>query len=153
MKKLLTTIVLAFLLCIPFSRQLHAQTADRLEALLDKTELSWAELTSFVLEAAEAGSYSKAEDAFNAARQNNWLPKNAESSGEARLNGAALLLMRSFDLKGGIIYSIAKSPHHAYRELVFRKVIREDSDPDMNVSGGDLLLMIGRLLAISEAAE
>lgn len=152
MKKVITAAVLAVLLFIPFSQPLYAQTAARLEALLGKTELTWAEMAAFVLEAADVGTYGSADGAFNAAMQNKWLPKKAESGGTARLDGAALLLMRSFGLKGGLFYSMAKSPHHAYRELVHKKVIREGSDPRMGVSGSDLLLMVGRLLAIKEKA-
>ncbi len=58
--------------------------------------------------------------------------------------------MRSFDLKGGIFFSLTKSPHHAYRELVYRGIIRGKADPDMPVSGRDLLLMINRILAVKE---
>ena len=141
--------VLLFLVFI-LSAPLFGQTAARLEALLDKTELTWLEVTAFVLEASEAGAYSNAQEAFNFAAGNKWLPKDAEANGTVRLDGAALLLMQSFGLKGGMFYSMTKSPHHAYRELVFKKVIRGAADPHTIVSGRDLLLMIGRLLALKE---
>ena len=143
--------ILTFLLFI-LSAPLFSQTAARLEALLEKTELTWLEAAAFVLEASEAGSSSNAQEAFDFAAGNKWLPKNAESGGTAQLNGVALLLMQSFNLKGGMFYSMTKSPHHAYRELVFKKVIRGNTDPLMSVSGKDLLLMIGRLLAMRENA-
>ena len=143
--------VLLFLI-LTLSAPLFSQTAARLEVLLEKTEMTWLEVTAFVLEASEAGAHSNAQEAFNFAAGNNWLPKNAESDGTAQLNGVALLLMQSFNLKGGMFYRMAKSPHHAYRELVFKKVIRGNTDPLMSVSGKDLLLMIGRLLAMQENA-
>ena len=146
------TLPVLLFLVFTISAPLFGQTAARLEDLLGKTELTWSELCSFVLEAAEVGTYSNPDDAFNLAVQNKWLPKNAESGGTAQLNGASLLLMQSFNIKGGIFYSMTKSPHHAYREMVFKKVIRGTSDPGMPVSGQNLLLMIGRLLAISENA-
>ena len=77
-----------------------------------------------------------------------WLPKNASLGDSARLNGVALLLMQSFDLEGGIFYRISKSAHHAYRELTYKKVIRGSADPDMPVSGPQLLLMTNRILAM-----
>ena len=121
---------------------LFGQTAAKLEALLETPALTWEQAAAFVREAAEA-----------APTDQQWLPKDASSGDMARLNGVALLLMSSFDIKGGIFFRIAKSPHHAYRELVYKKVIRGNSDPDMPVSGPDLLLMVNRLLAMTENRE
>ena len=129
---------------------LHAQTADKLEALLGKQALSWQEAAAFILEASDLGVFNESGAAFKYASEQNWLPKNAASADTASLNGIALLLMRSFNLKGGIFYSIAKSPHHAYRELCYKGIIRGDTDPDMPVSGRELLLISGRILSIKE---
>ena len=131
-----------FFLVLTISAPLFGQTAVRLEALLETPALTWAEIESFVLEAAEAEQQAAASSA--------WLPKDASPGDIARLDGVALFLMRSFNLNGGLFYRIAKSPHHAYRELVYKKVIRGNTDPDMSVSGPDLLLMVNRLLAIKE---
>ena len=130
--------VLLFL-AISFSARLFGQTADMLELLLEKPELSWSEAGAFIQDAAETELLEK-----------DLLPKNAAPGDTARLNGVALLLMKSFDIKGGIFYRIAKSPHHAYRELVYRGIIRGDTDPNMAVSGRQLLLMVSRLLSIRE---
>ena len=134
-----------------FSMPLLAQTAARLEILLQKPEITWADAAVFVLEASEQGVYRNPADAFAFALERNWLPKGVESEETARLNGIALLLMQSFDLEGGIFYSMMKSPHHAYRELVYKRIIRGDSDPHMAVSGEELVLMISRILSIQEA--
>ena len=146
------TLPVLLFLVLTISAPLFSQTAARVEALLDKTELTWLETAAFILEASDHGAYRNPEEAFNVASSNNWLPKGAEPGGAARLDGVALLLMQSFGLKGGIFYNMAKSPHHAYRELVFKKVIRGSTDPHMIVSGRHLLQIIGRLLAINENA-
>ena len=138
------------------SAPLFAQTAVRLEALLNEPALTWSDAAAFVLEASETAPASDQSnspeplEAFRAAAERKWLPKNAVPEGTARLNGIALLLMRSFDLKGGIFYSISKSPHHAYRELVYKGLIRGDTDPGMTVSGQQLLLIISRILSVKE---
>ena len=152
-------VVLAGIFIILLSAPAHAQTAARLETLLNKTVVSWSDAAVFILEASDAAADGNQQDlsdpldAFNFAADKKWLPKNAASGDTARLNGVALLLMRSFDLKGGIVYSIAKSPHHAYRELVYKGIIRGGTDPDMPVSGQQLLLMISKLLSVKEKAE
>jgi hypothetical protein len=146
---------LLFLL-IPLSAQVFAQTAVRLEALLNTPALTWSAAAAFVLEAAgsldTAGSMSGG-DAFQFASERKWLPKNAAPEDTARLNGIALLLMRSFELKGGIFYSLTKSPRHAYRELAYKGFIRGDTDPGMTVSGRQLLLIISRILSVKEKNE
>jgi len=130
--------------------QLFAQTAARLEALLNKAEITWADAAGFVLEASENLSNAGGDDAFRFAAQRNWLPKNAASGDTARFDGTALLLMQSFGFKGGIFFGIGKSPHHAYREMVYKGVIKGDPDPRAAVSGRELLLMINRILAMKE---
>ena len=145
--------VFLFLVLI-LSAPLFSQTAAKLEALLEIPALTWSEAAAFVLEAADTEISGieppPAELAFRFAEEKKWLPKNTSPGDTVRLNGLALLLMRSFDLKGGIFYSLTKSPHHAYRELVYKNIIRGNTDPGIPVSGQDLLLMINRLLAIKE---
>ena len=133
-----------------FSAPLFAQTAVKLEALLNKPAVSWADAAVFVLEASDAAVYSDSADAFYFAAGQKWLPKDAASGDTARLSGVALLLMQSFGLKGGLFYRIGKDSHHAYRDLVYQKIIRGAADPDMPVSGQELLLMVNRLLSLKE---
>ena len=134
-------LLIIFPLVLSISAPLFSQTAARLEALLETPALTWEQAAAFIRDAANSESPDS---------EQKWLPKNASMGDIARLKGVALLLMRSFEIKGGIFYRIAKSPHHAYRELVYRSVIRGDTDPDMPVSGRNLLLMINRILAMRE---
>jgi len=128
-------------------------TADEVETLLGANAVTYAQAARFVLEASDAMITRSPEEAFSYAAERKWLPKNASAGDTARLDGVSLLLMRSFDVKGGIFYSMAKSSHHAYRELVYRNVIQGRTDPAMNVSGGELLFLVGRLLSEQEAQE
>ena len=140
-----------FLVFAFFAQPAHAQTAARLEALLKTTEVTWEQAAAFVLEAADIKT--PGTNAFSYAAAQKWLPKDASSGSAARLNGIALLLMRSFDIKGGIFFRISKNPHHAYRELTYKRIIRGDTDPDKTVSGADLLLMINRILSMKEKEQ
>jgi len=142
-----------FLLFFTLSAPLFAQTAAKLEALLDEPELTWSAVAAFVLEASAAADSLNQQEAFSFASEREWLPKDAAPADTARLNGVALLLMRSFDLRGGIFYNLSKTPHYAYRELVYKGLIRSETDPDMPVSGRDLLLIISKLLSIKEKEE
>jgi hypothetical protein len=88
--------------------------------------------------------------AFQYAAEQNWLPKQASADQAARLDGVALLVMRSFNMKGGIWYSLVKSPHFAYRELAYRDIIQGRTDPAMTVNGDNLLYIVNRALSQRE---
>ena len=141
------------LFLVLLSTPLFAQTAVKLEAILNSPSLNWSEAVIFVLEASGKEDFNDPAEAFQFASRQKWLPKKAASTDTVRYSGLALLLMRSFDQKGGIFYSLFKNPHYAYRELIQKEVIRGETDPAMAVSGQELLLMVGRLLSIKEEAE
>jgi outer membrane protein OmpA-like peptidoglycan-associated protein len=140
--------ILPLMLCGVFLTPLSAQTAGRMEAMLNKDILNWDETVVFALEASDLAAFSDPDEAFEYARSRKWLPRAAQPGEPARLDGVALLLMRAFDLKGGIFYSLTKNPHYAYRELMYQEVIQGRSDPAMPVSGEDFLFMLGRILSL-----
>jgi len=127
--------------------------AAEVETLLNAATVTYAQAARFVLEAADVAEIRDPGEAFNYAAERKWLPKEVSVNDTVRFDGISLLLMRSFDIKGGIMYTLSKSKHHAYRELVYRDVIQSKSDPAMTVSGGELLFLIGRLLSEQEAGN
>ncbi len=150
-KTVLLTVMFAVLFVLPLSARLSAQTAQKVEDLLNQEAVSWAGAAYFALEAAEKAVLDSPDEAFQFASSQSWLPKNIEASSRARLDGISLLLMRAFDLNGGLFYTLTKNSHYSYRELVYKKVIQGKTDPEMAVSGQEFLFMISRILAIKEA--
>jgi hypothetical protein len=142
---------LLIFICLFSTGSLPAQsTANTIEALLSMDAVTYAAAARLLLEASETLKTSNADEAFNYAVEQNWLPKKAAANDEARLDAISLLLMRSFNIKGGLFYSITKNSHYAYRELVYQNIIQGKSDPSMKLSGERLLLITGRVLAIQE---
>ena len=127
----------------------HAQSADWIESLLATDRVSYADAALLVLEAADKLAAPTPAEAFRFAAERNWLPRNAGADDEVRLDGLSLLVMRAFDMKGGLFYTLTKSAHHAYRELAYRNVIQGRADPLMPVSGDFLLHTVNRVLAIN----
>lgn len=154
MKRLLLLLIFTAILLTP----LFAQTpepvglAEEIEYLLNAREISWARAASFVLKVSEHGNFNEA-DAFNFAQERRWLPRNAAPNDHARLSGVSRLLLESFGIRGGIMYSLTGSPRYAYRELVSRNIIQGRTVPSMPVSGERLLFMAGQFLDIREAEE
>jgi len=146
---------LCFLLI--FQSFLSAQTAIEIEELLNTPSVSYGQAARFVLKAADSadssgqeGFFSPAE-AFSFAAERAWLPGEAASNGEASLEGISLLIMRSFDMKGGLFYSVFKNSHYAYRELVYKDIIQGKTEPGMAVSGETLLFLVNRVLSCMES--
>jgi len=125
-------------------------TAQEIETLLNSKTITYAQAARFVLEAASVLATENREEAFNYAVRQNWLPKKLSPDDPARHNYISLLLMRSFGTRGGIMYSITKSPHYAYRELTYLNVIQNRADPHMFVSGEQLLFYVNRILGSHE---
>jgi hypothetical protein len=139
--------LILFLVSVPAFTQAQRSksTAAEIETLLNAKTITYAQASRFVLEAADALATDD-EEAFNHAVQQNWLPKKTASGDPARLDNISLLLMRSFNIKGGIMYTITKNPHYAYRELVYLNVIQNQSDPGMLVSGEQLIFYVNKIL-------
>jgi outer membrane protein OmpA-like peptidoglycan-associated protein len=129
-------------------------TADEIETLLSTKAVTYAAAARFLLEASETITTYDPDEAFRYAMARNWMTKKAAANETARLDDVSLLLMRSFGIKGGIMYSIIKNPHYAYRELAYQNIILGRAEPAMNVSGERLLFITLRILNLqSEKAD
>ena len=144
-------IILLLLLCFGIVTFLCAQsTADEIEMLLNTNAVTYAQAARFILEASEARVTADPNQAFQYAVEQKWLSRSVSADGTARLDRIALLIMRSFGIKGGYFYSVFKNPHYAYHELVYQKIIQGRTDPSMAVSGDILLFVTGKALAQKE---
>ena len=134
------------LLCAAPAFLAAQSTAAEIEALLASDAVTNAQASRFVLEAAGAAVFADPVEAFQFAAERSWLPGNSSPDGPARLDGIALLLMQSFGLRGGILFTLTGSPHFAYRELEFMGFIHGRASPAQRVSGDTLLYLVGRVL-------
>ena len=133
---------------------LYSQTAAAIEELLYTNAVSKQQAAWLVLEAADisgpAGIYSPAQ-AFLHAVEQQWFPAGARANDRVRLDQVSLLVMRSFNIRGGIFFRLTGSPHYAFRELTARGIIAGITFPRMTVSGYELLFIVNRVLAFAEA--
>ena len=135
---------------------LFAQTADRIEQLLEQDSVSYAQAALFVLEAAERlppNTGASLQAAFNTAIENNFLPKDVMSNDTVNLMGLSLLVMKAFDMQGGLFYTLTKSQRHAYRELQRLDVVQGRTDPSLLVTGEMLLFIVNRILFVKPSED
>ena len=143
-------IILFYIFCFCVLGLLSAQTAAEVETLLKTPTVTYAQAARFAIKASEAAAINNPGEAFNFAVEKKWLPKNVSPDSEARLDVISMLYMGSFNLKGGIFYSLFKNPHYAYRELAARKAFKGKNDSQTVVSGEQLLFITSRILSIVE---
>ena len=151
---------LTVLICVLLAASgvLHSQTVQILEELLGSVRLRNEQAAWLVLEAAEA-AYSAGDPqgqsaqaaAFRYAVERQWFSGAAAPEGWITLDQASLLIMRAFDLKGGVLYTLTGSPHYAYRELEYQGILQGKVNPKTRVSGDLLLFIVNRVLSYKEA--
>ena len=142
-----------FLACLLITMPclLFAQTAERIERLLGQGRVSYRDAALLVLEASghlDPSKQTNADDAFSFAKERGWLPKSADANTDAKLDGLSLLVIRAFDINGGLFFSLFKNSHYAYRAMVYREIVQGRSDPQMSVSGELLLYTVNRTLGM-----
>ena len=131
----------------------YGQSAKEMDALLEDPYVSIARAARYVLPAAGVLPESVGEsDAFQAALEKGWLPESARPESPIRMDQFSFLIMGAFSMKGGLMYSIFPGPRYAYRDLVFKSYIQGRSDPAQQLSGGRLVLVLGRILETREEA-
>jgi len=151
-KKINFCIILCLLFFIPVF--LPAQTAAELDEMLESSKVTYSQAARFVLASVESASVEAAsdgdesEDPLEQAINRKWLPRSARSRADRPINmgSLSLLMMKAFDLKGGLFYLIFPGPRYAYRAMKSNSFIQGAADPAMTVSGERFLLILGNVL-------
>ena len=138
--------VFIFICSLP---SVHAQTAAEMDALLETNAVSVATAARFAMGSIgllppELSGAVAETAAYEDALSRGWV--NGGPQDAISLQETAFLIMSAFDLKGGIMYSLLRSPRYAYREMIYRKLIQGRSNSNMNVTGARFLQILGRSL-------
>ena len=133
-----------------------AQTAAELDLLLETNAITTGVAARFVMGAVGItppglSGAAAVNDAYQEALSRGWVKKGPEDA--ISLQEAAFLMMNVFEIKGGIMYSIFRSPRYAYREMIYQKLILGRTDANMNLSGQRFLQILGRTLNYSGERE
>ncbi|MDR3249189.1 MAG: hypothetical protein LBT39_10440 [Treponema sp.] len=140
-----------FALFIVVAGLLAAQTAEEMDHILNTRALSSAQAAWFIMMA--ANKLPSGIDAFALARERHWLSPRARPDSPIQLGEASYLIMRSFDLKGGILYTLFPGPRYACRELVALQFIQGKTDPGSRLGGVEFLQLLGRVLTHTETND
>jgi hypothetical protein len=129
------------------------QTAVELEGLLQAEAVTYTQAAYFILASAPGEEPVTPDTAFALAVEQGWLPEDVEPDAPITLGEASFLMMRAFDLSGGMMYSFIQRPRYAARELSYRGYIQGRSDPYGGLSGTRFLQILGRVVESFEEMD
>ncbi len=130
--------------CVFFlgTAKVSAQSADAVSAMIETPAVSFCQAAYFMaVYAVDSDAISEAEaldfciDAGLCS-----IPSDPEKL--ITLSELAGMCMRTFNLKGGIMYTITKSNHYAFREMQAKGFIAKNADPSATVTGSNALILI-----------
>jgi hypothetical protein len=129
------------------------QSAADMESLLQTGEINFSQAAFFVLASVSGSPPENPEAAFVLAGERNWLPAGAESTKALSLGELSLLMVRAFNLEGGLLYRIFPVSRYAYRGMISRGFIEGRSYSGSRVSGEQFLGILEKVLAEGETDE
>jgi len=134
---------------------LPAQTAAELETVMKASVVTCAQAARFVTASAasDASAGNSSQNEFEQALAKGWLPKGTTPNEGITLGKLSLLMMKAFDIKGGLMYIIFPGQRYAFRTMVSRSFIQGAADPAMTVNGERFLSILGRVLSAEEGGQ
>lgn len=147
MKKLFLTAVFLIVCLVPAV----AQSSERISEMIKTDEITFAQASYLI--ATYKGMVAEDADNNTAFLElvNSGIIKNRyETDDLLTLDNAAYLCAWTMDIKGGIFYSLFKSPRYAFKELQAKGVLPSDVDPIFTVSGREFLGIFNACADIAE---
>ncbi len=130
---------------------LAAQSNLFLDELLSAEEAPFGSAVYLALAAASIiPEEATIEMAVGTLAKRNWGMRLKAPTEPIRFGEYAFLLMKSFDIPGGLMYRLFPGPRYAARELVYLDLVAESSDPSRILSGEDVVRILSSVLDWSE---
>lgn len=133
-----TTAILAalFLIGLPC----FAQSNSSVDTLLSQDQAQGDYVAYMVLAAGgQVGEDSTPEEAFALAQEKGWIPARRLAADPIHLDQYCYLVMKSLDLKGGLMYMIFPGPRYAFKEFVAKGIVAPDSPRRKTLAGDEVL--------------
>lgn len=140
-RTLLIVLTACFLTSVSFG-----QSAKIIDNILDTEEATFGQASYLILHALGGnGAAADFTEAFTELQARNIIGASVSSDDTLSFKQYAFLLMKAFDIKGGMLYRIYPCPRYAYRDLRYLSVFQGKTEPDRKVSGLEMLQVMGRI--------
>jgi hypothetical protein len=148
----LRSVVLVLAVVSAAALPLAAQSGAFMDSLLAQDRVSYGDASYLVLVGAGRLKESEPVDrALELLREQGWAIAGKSAGDRLSLGEFSLIVMRCFDIPGGLMYHLAPGPRYATRELVYREVIQGKARPGSSLSGERAARILGRVLDTREA--
>lgn len=138
--------VIGVVLCLS-AASVSAQSNDIIDVVLKEQELTCGNGAYLVLTA--AGMIDEGvtpAEALAELKELGWIGSGRETDDSMSLGEYSAVIMRSFSMPGGIMYSITKSPRYASRELGYLGYISSDPGAYRTLKGNEALSILGLIV-------
>jgi hypothetical protein len=150
MGKALFPLLALFVAVLP----LEAQSNTLIDALLDSPTASFGDAVYLALSAARiVPETATPDEAVKSLVDGNRRFSGRSAEGPITLGEYAFVLMKAFDIRGGIFYSIFPGPRYACRELAFLGLLDGKAGPNRRLAGDEAVRVLGKVLEYREAAR
>ena len=124
------------------------QAAEKIDKILETERATFGHAAYLIQTALNDGSdgldFETAFDRFKSENKN--LIRDSISAEDViPVKTYAFLLMKAFDIKGGMMYRIYPCPRYAYRDLHYLAVIQDKNNPDALMTGAAMLQILSRI--------
>jgi len=137
---LLVSMGLAFLL---LSAPLFAQSNSVIDSVLSQKQASFEDSVYLILTAGNLlPSSGSVQDALDILKQKGWLTIPAKPDAPITFGQYAFLLMKTFNIPGGVLYSLFPGPRYAGREVDYKGWTPSNLSPYEGLSGRDALYIL-----------
>lgn len=150
MKKLISCFVIVLLACCA----VFAQSSEQMSKILESEKASY--YTASYLPALYANLISEEASesaAFEALQSNGYFTSEVNPDSYINLAELSYVYMKAFGMKGGLFFTLFDSPRYAFKEFKAQGILPSTSDPDMTVSGHDVIDLFNGCLAVTGGNE
>lgn len=144
MKRTLCIAVTVFLIAVTS----FGQSAQKVDDILETTKTTFGQAAYVILTAlhddTDEMDFDTAFDRFKNENQN-VIRDSITAKDVIPIKTYAFLLMRAFNIKGGMLYRIYPCPRYAYRDLRYLTVIQGNNNPDASMTGAAMLQILSRI--------
>lgn len=153
MKKCTVLTVIFVVLFVALSAQIPAQSNQIVDEVLQAEAISYGYAAYLVLVAAQiVPEDTSPEEALRQSVVSSWKMEGKTSSDPVNLGEYSFMLMKTFELKGGLLYRIFPGPRYASRELAYRRIILGSKNPRRHVPGEEALRLLAQVIEWKEEA-
>lgn len=131
-----------------------AQSNALIDQVLEQKNVGYSYAAYLVLSAAGIiQDTSTPEQAMEALKQQDWGIRVPEEPTDISLGQYAYLIMRAFDIPGGLMYRLLPGGRYAAREIAYLGFVADNPSPYRNLSGEEALQILNNVLAWKEEQQ